>query len=248
IIMESEREVCADMPLFIQGLFDISAQVRYIFTIHDWVHNTSTIQLFLAFNCRTLCLTCVTYVICRKQVFWISKQILQLVMEDAIDDWILRQINWLRRDEVIIQGIRWIQDTLWPNGVFFTKLDGYQGNAGSSQFDKHPSGSADETIGNRKSNTSSFELQLEASRNASEVKKLLLGGTPSTLVSIIGYKQYQRSARDIYYFLQSTVCVKQLTYAMIEQVLVTLFPELHKLIEGIHEKGRKEQASFIYQL
>ncbi|KAM3311926.1 hypothetical protein ACQJBY_032123 [Aegilops geniculata] len=183
----------------------------------------------------------------RKQVFWISKQILQLVMEDAIDDWILRQINWLRRDEVIIQGICWIQDTLWPNGVFFTKLDGYQGNAGSSQFDKHPSGSADETIG-RKSNTSSFELQLEASRYASEVKKLLLGGTPSTLVSIIGYKQYQRSARDIYYFLQSTVCVKQLTYAMIEQVLVTLFPELHKLIEGIHEKGRKEQASFIYQL
>lgn len=184
----------------------------------------------------------------RKQVLWISKQILQLVMEDAIDDWILRQINWLRRDEVIIQGIRWIQDTLWPNGVFFTKLDGFQGNAGSSQFDKHPSGSADEAIGNRKSNTSSFELQLEASRNASEVKKLLLGGTPSTLVSIIGYKQYQRSARDIYYFLQSTVCVKQLTYAMIEQVLVTLFPELQKLIEDIHEKGRKEQASFIYQL
>lgn len=184
----------------------------------------------------------------RKQVLWISKQILQLVMEDAIDDWIIRQINWLRRDEVIIQGIRWIQDTLWPNGVFFTKLDGFQGDAGSSQFDKHPSGSADEAIGNRKSNTSSFELQLEASRNASEVKKLLLGGTPSTLVSIIGYKQYQRSARDIYYFLQSTVCVKQLTYAMIEQVLVTLFPELHKLIEDIHEKGRKEQASFIYQL
>lgn len=184
----------------------------------------------------------------RKQVLWISKQILQLVMEDAIDDWILRQINWLRRDEVIIQGIRWIQDTLWPNGVFFTKLDGFQGNAGSSQFDKHPSGSADEAIGNRKSNTSSFELQLEASRNASEVKKLLLGGTPSTLVSIIGYKQYQRSARDIYYFLQSTVCVKQLTYAIIEQVLVTLFPELQKLIEDIHEKGRKEQASFIYQL
>ncbi|XP_044980705.1 uncharacterized protein LOC123448013 isoform X2 [Hordeum vulgare subsp. vulgare] len=169
----------------------------------------------------------------RKQVLWISKQILQLVMEDAIDDWIIRQINWLRRDEVIIQGIRWIQDTLWPNGVFFTKLDGFQGDAGSSQFDKHPSGSADEAIGNRKSNTSSFELQLEASRNASEVKKLLLGGTPSTLVSIIGYKQYQRSARDIYYFLQ---------------VLVTLFPELHKLIEDIHEKGRKEQASFIYQL
>jgi sorting nexin-13 len=48
--------------------------------------------------------------------------------------------------------------------------------------------------------------------------------------------------------LQSTVCVKQLTFAMIEQVLVSLFPELHKLIEDIHEKGHKEQAAFTYQL
>jgi hypothetical protein len=47
---------------------------------------------------------------CRRQVLWISKQILQLVMEDAIDEWIIRQINWLRRDDVIVQGIRWIQD------------------------------------------------------------------------------------------------------------------------------------------
>jgi len=49
-------------------------------------------------------------------VFWISKQILQLVMEDAIDDWLLRQINWLRRDDVIAQGIRWVKDVSnWIN-------------------------------------------------------------------------------------------------------------------------------------
>ncbi|XP_006663235.1 uncharacterized protein LOC102714235 isoform X2 [Oryza brachyantha] len=184
----------------------------------------------------------------RKQVLWISKQILQLVMEDAIDEWILRQINWLRREEIIVQGTRWIQATLWPNGIFFTRLDGYQGNAGPSQFDKNLSTSANQATGIRKDSSSSFEHQLEVSRNASEVKKLLLGGTPSTLVSIIGYNQYRRSARDIYYFLQSNVCVKQLAYAMIEQVLVSLFPELRQLIEDIHEKGRKEQASFTYQL
>ncbi|CAD6343247.1 unnamed protein product [Miscanthus lutarioriparius] len=183
----------------------------------------------------------------RRQVLWISKQILQLVMEDAIDEWIIRQINWLRREDVIVQGIRWIQDTLWPNGIFFTKLDGYKGNAGTSQFDKQSFGSPNQAVGNKKS-TSSFELQLEASRNASEVKKLLLDGTPSTLVSIIGYKQYRRSARDMYYFLQSNVCIKQLAYAMLEQVLVTVFPELRQLIDDIHEKGRKEQASFTYQL
>lgn len=47
---------------------------------------------------------------CRRQVFWISKQILQLVMEDAIDDWLLRQIHCLRSEDNIAQGIRWIQD------------------------------------------------------------------------------------------------------------------------------------------
>jgi sorting nexin-13 len=94
-------------------------------------------------------------------------------------------------------------------------------------------------------------------------------------VSIIGYKQYRRSAKDMYYFLQvskiqyfhnfrareiilisiilfgvlqSNVCVKQLAYAMLEQALVTIFPELRQLIDDIHEKGRKEQASFTYQL
>ncbi|CAN6362334.1 unnamed protein product [Urochloa humidicola] len=180
----------------------------------------------------------------RRQVLWISKQILQLVMEDAIDEWIIRQINWLRRDDVIVQVIRWIQDTLWPNGIFFTKLDGYKGNPGTTQFDKQSSGTGTA----KKSGASSFEFQLEASRNASEVKKLLLDGTPSTLVSIIGYKQYRRSARDMYYFLQSNVCVKQLAYAMLEQAIVTIFPELRQLIDDIHEKGRKERASFTYQL
>lgn len=31
-------------------------------------------------------------------------------MEDAIDDWLLRQIQLLRKEEVIAQGIRWVQD------------------------------------------------------------------------------------------------------------------------------------------
>ncbi|KAK9286453.1 hypothetical protein L1049_014850 [Liquidambar formosana] len=62
----------------------------------------------------------------RRQVFWISKQILQLMMEDAIDDWLLRQIHWLRRDDIIAQGIRWVQDVLWPDGKFFLRLTNTQ--------------------------------------------------------------------------------------------------------------------------
>lgn len=46
----------------------------------------------------------------RRQVYWISKQILQMVMEDAIDDWLLNQIQLLRRDDVVAAGIRWVSD------------------------------------------------------------------------------------------------------------------------------------------
>lgn len=31
-------------------------------------------------------------------------------MEDAIDDWLLRQIHWLRREDIVAQGIHWVQD------------------------------------------------------------------------------------------------------------------------------------------
>ncbi|PHT41960.1 hypothetical protein CQW23_20814 [Capsicum baccatum] len=174
----------------------------------------------------------------RRQVFWISKEIMQLMMEDAIDDWLLRQIHWLRRDDVIAQGIRWIQDILWPNGVFFIKLRNIvetsdEPNQGSVHSMKQP-------VGSKVSKAGSFEEQLEAARRASDVKKILYDGAPATLVSLIGHKQYRRCARDLYYFLQSTICLKQLTYGVLELVLITVFPELRDLVKDIHEKAHAQ--------
>ncbi|XP_010912391.1 uncharacterized protein [Elaeis guineensis] len=173
----------------------------------------------------------------RRQVFWISKQILQLIMEDAIDDWILRQISWLRRDDVIAQGIRWVQDILWPNGTFFVKLERSQGNMDGSHFSQKPTQSTSQMYGDKVTRPGSFELQLEAARRASDVKKMILGGAPTALVSLIGRSQYRRCAKDVYYFIQSTVCVKQLAYSMLELVLVSVFPELRDLILDIHQKA-----------
>ncbi|XP_011092902.2 uncharacterized protein LOC105172973 [Sesamum indicum] len=170
----------------------------------------------------------------RRQVFWISKQILQLVMEDAIDDWLLRQIQWLRREDVIAQGIRWIQDVLWPGGTFFMtmriqkKLSGTQANQGSQTTEQQG--------GKTVTQPESFEQQLEAARRASHVKKIIFNGAPTALVSLIGAKQYRRCARDIYYFLQSTVCLKQLGYGILELGLITIFPELRDVVRNIHEK------------
>ncbi|CAN6459994.1 unnamed protein product [Victoria cruziana] len=163
----------------------------------------------------------------RRQAFWISKQILQLVMEDAIDDWLLRQIQWLRREDVIAQGIKWLQDVLWPEGTFFVKV-------GIGE-DKDTGTTGGFRVGN--SSPVSFEMQREAARRASDVKKMILGGAPYTLVNLIGQKQYQRCAKDIYFFLQSTTCLKQLAYSILELLLVSIFPELKDVILDIHKKA-----------
>ncbi|KAH0459884.1 hypothetical protein IEQ34_010547 [Dendrobium chrysotoxum] len=63
------------------------------------------------------------------------------------------------------------------------------------------------------------------------------GGAPTALVSLIGHRQYRRCAKDVYYFLQSSVCLKQLGYSMLELVIVSIFPEMRDLIIEIHQKS-----------
>ncbi|KAK4437825.1 hypothetical protein Salat_0116500 [Sesamum alatum] len=171
----------------------------------------------------------------RRQVFWISKQILQLIMEDAIDDWLLRQIQWLRREDVIAQGIRWVQDVLWPGGTFFIRLRA-QAQLNECEATRGSQQTTRQSSGMRSPQPGSFEQQLEAARRANDVKKMIFNGAPTTLVSLIGHKQYRRCARDVYYFLQSTVCLKQLGYGILELVLISIFPELRDIVMDIHEK------------
>ncbi|KAL1833732.1 hypothetical protein ACET3Z_003383 [Daucus carota] len=175
----------------------------------------------------------------RRQVFWISKQILQLMMEDAIDDWLLMQIHWLRRDDTIAQGIRWIQDVLWPGGKFFLKLN-IRSKADDNETNDISSQSTSLSASSNTSKPGSFELQLEAARRASNVKKMILSGAPAALVGLIGHKQYKRCARDIFYFLQSTICLKQVTYEILELVLVSIFPEMGDVVLDMHEKMRAQ--------
>ncbi|CAL5377272.1 unnamed protein product [Camellia sinensis] len=172
----------------------------------------------------------------RRQVFWISKQIWQLMMEDAIDDWLLGQIQWLWRDDVIAQGIQGIDWqcqvlVLWPDGTFFLRL-----NSHTEIDDCEPHQRSFQTTRSRASKLGSFEQQLEAARRASDTKKMIFNGAPTALVSLIGHKQYHRTARDTYYFLQSTICLKQLAYGILELVLVSVFPELRDLVLDIHQK------------
>ncbi|KAJ6707771.1 SORTING NEXIN-16 [Salix viminalis] len=177
----------------------------------------------------------------RRQVFWISKQILQLIMEDAIDDWLLRQIYWLRSEDTIAFGIQWVQDILWPNGMFFTTARVAQSKVDDDQLNLIPF-QISQLSGSKVSNKGSFEEQLEAACRASDIKKMLFDGAPATLVSLIGNKQYKRCARDIFNFTQSTICVKQLAYGILELLVLSVFPELRDLLLGLNEKMRAPPA------
>ncbi|KAG2705531.1 hypothetical protein I3760_05G058700 [Carya illinoinensis] len=172
----------------------------------------------------------------RRQVFWISKQVLQLIMQDAIDDWLLRQIHWLRRDDIIARGILWIQGVLWPDGTFFRRVENAQSNDNDSEANKKPLQTTNQFGGNKVSALVSFEQQFEATRRASDVKKMLFDGAPTALVSLIGHTQYRRCARDIYYFTQSSICVKFLAHSILELLLISVFPELRNLVREAHEK------------
>uniref|UniRef100_A0A7C9E8S9 PX domain-containing protein n=1 Tax=Opuntia streptacantha TaxID=393608 RepID=A0A7C9E8S9_OPUST len=169
----------------------------------------------------------------RRQVFWISRQILQLVMEDAVDDWLLGQINWLRKEEVVAQGIRWVKDILWPDGKFFLKLEITGGGLDemvSKCFQATPRAAK-----TKSSQAGLFEMHLEAARRASYIRNVLFHGAPAPLVGFVGQKQYKRCARDIYFFLQ-------VAYAILELLLVSVFPELKDVVADIHPKTQAKAA------
>ncbi|KMZ70359.1 hypothetical protein ZOSMA_1G03410 [Zostera marina] len=175
----------------------------------------------------------------RRQVLWLSKQILQLMMGDTIDVYLMRPINLLRRDDFIAQMIRRVQDVLWPDGIFFTKLEDQRKEVDFQNTPKLSPCSSFKTTGKV---SIYFEQQLEATRRAKDVKKLILDGAPAALVNLIGQNQYRRSSKDIYHFLQSSICIKQLAYGILELLLVSIFPELRDLIEDIHLKSHSQSV------
>ncbi|CAF1925819.1 unnamed protein product [Brassica oleracea var. botrytis] len=150
----------------------------------------------------------------RRKAFWVAKQILQLGMGDALDDWVLEKIRILRRGTVVASGIQRVEQILWPDGIFITK---------------HPK---------RQQQSSSFdeEQQQEAERRAKFVRELMIEKAPATIVSLVGQKEYEQCAEDLYFFLQSSVCLKLLAYDLVELLLTSAFPEMEQSFKQLQEE------------
>ncbi|CAN8293328.1 unnamed protein product [Cochlearia groenlandica] len=150
----------------------------------------------------------------RRKAFWVAKQILQLGMGDALDDWVLEKICLLRRGTVVASGIQRVEHILWPDGVFITK---------------HPKRQ-------QKSSSSDEEQQQEAERRAKFVRELMIEKAPATIVSLVGQKEYEQCAEDLYFFLQSSVCLKQIAFDLLELLLLSAFPEMEQAFKQLQDE------------
>ncbi|KAL6848737.1 hypothetical protein ACP4OV_021320 [Aristida adscensionis] len=165
----------------------------------------------------------------RRQAFWVAKQLLQLGMGDTFDDWLVEKIQLLRKGRIIAFAVKRVEEILWPDGIFLTK------------HPKRKAAPPPSAQNNGTANYLSDEQRLEAAHRAAFVRELIIDKAPSALVSLVGRKEYERCAQDVYFFLQSPVCLKQLAFELLELLVLAAFPELDSTVRKWHED--KEQLS-----
>ncbi|KAF9690003.1 hypothetical protein SADUNF_Sadunf01G0150800 [Salix dunnii] len=178
----------------------------------------------------------------RRQAFWVAKQILQLGMGDALDDWLIDKIQLLRRGSVVASGIKRVEQILWPDGIFITKHPKrrpppQQPAELSSPKSISPHGQQPMEVSSPK--FSDEQKQQDAFRRAKLVYELMIDNAPAAIVSLVGRKEYEQCAKDLYFFLQSSVCMKQLAFDLLELLLLTAFPELDYVFRQLHEEKHK---------
>lgn len=172
----------------------------------------------------------------RRKAFWVAKQILQLGMGDAFDDWLIEKIQLLRKGSVIASGIKHVEQILWPDGIFITKHPKRRPPPSTNPSQNSPHGRQPTEISSPRL---SDEQQQEAVRRAKFVYELIIDNAPAAIVGLVGRREYEQCAKDLYFFIQSSVCVKQLAYDLLELLLLSAFPELDYAFKELEEEKHK---------
>ncbi|KAL0354679.1 UNVERIFIED_CONTAM: hypothetical protein Sradi_3914800 [Sesamum radiatum] len=62
---------------------------------------------------------------------------------------------------------------------------------------------------------------------------------PAAIVGLVGRKEYEQCAKDLYYFIQSAVFMKQLSFDLLELLLLSAFPELDYVFRQFDQDKQK---------
>ncbi|XP_044485797.1 uncharacterized protein LOC123211255 isoform X2 [Mangifera indica] len=172
----------------------------------------------------------------RRKAFWVAKQVLQLGMGDAFDDWLIEKIQLLRRGSVVASGIKRVEQILWPDGIFITKHPKRrQAPQPSSPLPSSPHRQQPSPISPKLTE----EQKQDMERNAKLVYELMIDKAPAAIVGLVGRKEYEQCAKDLYFFIQSPVCLKQLAFDLLELLLLSALPELDYVFKQLHEEKHK---------
>eukprot|EP00890_Picochlorum_soloecismus_P004147 jgi/Picsp_1/4733/NSC_02102-R1_protein len=147
----------------------------------------------------------------RRQVFSVGRQILSLVLGDAVEEYLSESLDFLRQESTISQLIHRLQTLLWPAGVWMRRnipqphevplpsVENYVEPLGEPPEDK------DEIRGS--------------------MQEALTVGMPFPLARLVGKLAYYDGSRDLLQLLQSRTMTLQLGYCMLETFVYHLFPE-----------------------
>ncbi|XP_052109915.1 uncharacterized protein LOC127739739 [Arachis duranensis] len=172
----------------------------------------------------------------RRKAFWVAKQVLQLGMGDAFDDWLIEKIQLLRKGSVVASGVSRVEQILWPDGIFLTKHPNRRPPPSPAKTsESSPPGHKPAEVSPRITD----EQQKEADRRAKFVYELMIDHAPPAIVGLVGRKEYVQCVRDLYFFLQSSVCLKQLAFDLLELLLLQAFPELDDVFKKVHEEKHR---------
>lgn len=175
----------------------------------------------------------------RRKAFWVAKQVLQLGMGDAFDDWLIEKIQLLRQGSVVASGIRRLEQILWPDGVFITKHPARQKSSPTSPSDnsqRHQPSSPHSSHKIDYSHNLEEMQQKEAEQRAKLVYEVMIDKAPAAIVGLVGRKEYDLCAKDLYYFIQSSVFMKQLAFDLLQLLLSSAFPELNDVFRQLDEE------------
>lgn len=173
----------------------------------------------------------------RRKAFWVAKQILQLGMGDAFDDWLIEKIQLLRKGAVVASGIKRLEQILWPDGIFITKHPKRRRAPAVSPSQSSPRAQQSPEMSSPRQ--SDEQQQLEAEQRAKFVYEIMIDKAPATIVSLVGRKEYEQCAKDLYFFLQSSVSLKMLAFDLLELLLLSAFPELDSVFKQLYDEKHK---------
>ncbi|CAN4088993.1 unnamed protein product [Withania somnifera] len=181
-----------------------------------------------------------------------AKQGLQLGMGDAFDDWLVEKIQRLRRGSVVAAGIRRVEQILWPDGIFLTKHPRRQHPTPSASPSvsspqnqpRTPSASPSASSPINQPHTPLSSPTVEDIQKLDEIqqKEAKRQKAPAAVIGLVGHKEYEQCAKDLYYFIQAidpSVCLKMLVLDLVELILLSAFPELDDVFSTLHKEKRK---------